>query len=163
MEGGKKKKRLHYRGDIKPERLWTVNREGNNLVTIETEDRDYLKPEDCIKVVTPDKVYSSDDYYEQYNNNAIHQQIPPQPHPQQTYENVDPRFVGEDPRNIIIAPVIKVFSGEGSKDMSQTRGDEGINNYNEAADGATHADQPPPPPPEIPELDFSKPLIIEKS
>ena len=161
MEGGKKKKRLHYRGDIKPERLWTVNREGNNLVTIETEDRDYLKPEDCIKVVTPDKVYSSDDYYEQYNNNAIHQQIPPQPQPLQTYENLDPRFVGEDPRNIIIAPVIKVFSGEGSKDMSQTRGDEGINNYNEAADGAPHADQPPPP--EIPELDFSKPLIIEKS
>jgi hypothetical protein len=159
MEGGKKKRKVHYRGDLKQERIWTVKNEGNNLVTIETEDRDYLKAADCIKVVRPEEIYNFGeyDYYEQ--SNAIQQQQEQQQ--QQVYETA-PRFgQQEDPRNIIIAPVIKVFSGDGSKDMSQTRQNESEGNYIESDElQMAPVDAPDSSPPE---LDFSKPLIIEKA
>jgi hypothetical protein len=65
-----------------------------------------------------------------------------------------------DPR-INFAPVIKIFSGEGNKDMSQTRPE---GNYMESSDELIQRGvQNPTTIPEIPELDFSKPIIIEKS
>ena len=154
------KKRVHYRGDVKPERIWTVKNEGNNLCTIDTEDYDHLKAEDCIKVVRPEEIYGFGEY--DYDNNIIPQQ-------QQADQYQSDRLLygdypviprgGEDPR-INFAPVIKIFSGEGSKDMSQTRPE---GNYIESDEIQNANPVAETPPTELPELDFSKPLIIEKS
>ena len=172
MGGGKgrsnKNKQVHYRGDIKPERIWIVKNEGNQLCTIETDDQNYLKAEDCIKVVRPEEIYGMGDYdYENEYNNGI-----PQPQQYQyQYEDDNDRMLynnnnnlGEDPR-INFAPVIKIFSGDGSKDMSHTgRTTEGYVDSEPESEAEHRLPKREAKTDQEPELlDFSKPIIIEKS
>ena len=155
---------VHYRGDVKPERKWSINKSGNNLYTIETQDLDYLTVEDSIKVVRPEEVYKPGMYdYPTTIKPETMQELTPE-----LYE--DPINRGQiaikpfDDAKINFAPVIKIFND--GNDMSQTSGTttdctpyeqpimdipiESSQNEHEQNDA-------------IDAVDFSKPIIIKKN
>jgi hypothetical protein len=123
MVGGK----AHYRGDINPNREWTVDKVGDKFITITTDNYDGLGTDESLKVVNPAELYTTDQSYtfinpnEQmsdslYNNNY---QMP---------MGIDNQMMNrgenmyDDPNSrstkINFAPVIKIFN-EGN-DMSQS-------------------------------------------
>ena len=53
---------VHCRGDAKPQREWIVDKVGNHLYGIYTNDTEGLSTEDCYKYVNPYDVYPKDDY-----------------------------------------------------------------------------------------------------
>jgi hypothetical protein len=111
LTGGEK---VHYRGDIKPSRLWNVEHIGPNFCTIVTDDDYHLNTEDTIKIVRPDEIYLPDDNFiysmpmdiplaMNMNNIPTTNQMPLENNP-----NIP---------NIHFAPVIKIIND--GNDMSQ--------------------------------------------
>ena len=156
---------VHYRGDVKPERIWRIKKTGNNLYTIETEDLNYLSVEDSIKVVRPEEIYAVGEYeYAFQNPPPLLQQLSQQmEYNEDNFNNnnhrIIPDMAREDPR-INFAPVIKIFND--GNDMSQTR-----DGASEEHDMPNFASQPPPANEESSGsqefIDFSKPIIIKKN
>jgi hypothetical protein len=132
--GGK----AHYRGDIKPNREWTVDKLGDKFITIVTDDFDGLGTEESLKVVNPAELYTTEPEYTFINPN---EQMDPN---YQNYNQIPMQMgnaydganaygsanIYEDPNSrstkINFAPVIKIFN-EGN-DMSQTGEKEGPQN-----------------------------------
>ena len=156
---------VHYRGDVKPERIWRIKKTGNNLYTIETEDLNYLSVEDSIKVVRPEEIYAVGEYeYAFQNPPPLLQQLSQQmEYNEDNFNNnnhrIIPDMAREDPR-INFAPVIKIFND--GNDMSQTR-----DGASEKHDMPDFVSQPPPANEESSGsqefIDFSKPIIIKKN
>ena len=153
---------VHYRGDVKPERIWRIKKTGNNLYTIETEDLNYLSVEDSIKVVRPEEIYAVGEYeYAFQNPPPLLQQLSQQMEYNEDNNNhrIIPDMAREDPR-INFAPVIKIFND--GNDMSQTR-----DGASEEHNMPNFASQPPPANEESSGsqefIDFSKPIIIKKN
>ena len=114
ITGGEK---VHYRGDKKTNRLWTVKNIGDKFITIVTDDYDNLTPEDVIKVVDRQDLYKPGDFsypiVQQMGNPMGHQG--PTPMVPQGPMN------GMIPNGINFAPVIKINNGgyEYSNDTEQ--------------------------------------------
>ena len=108
LKGGAK---VHYRGDIKPSRVWNIEHVGSNFCTINTEDDYHLNTEDTIKIVRPDEIYLPNENYTYSMPIDIPQQnnIPFNNNP-----IVDPTL--QTPPNINFAPVIKIIND--GNDMS---------------------------------------------
>ena len=111
QQGGFQDTSYHYRGDLKPERIWKIKSIGNNLCTINTEDLDYLKVEDSIKVVRPDQIYKAGEF--DYNNQQEEQKPEIVSYPTGTGNIPLPAH------GINFAPVIKIYS----PDLSQPHGE----------------------------------------
>ena len=100
--GGEK---VHYRGDKRPERLWTIRNLGDEFITIGTEDAMDLNPDDRIKVVEPSDIYRQGDFTYPMN-------------PQSSVQNGNmfPMKMNMQPSNMMpsginFAPVIKINNG----------------------------------------------------
>ena len=108
LKGGAK---VHYRGDIKPSRVWNIEHVGSNFCTINTEDDYHLNTEDTIKIVRPDEIYLPNENYTYSMPIDIPQQnnIPFNNNP-----ILDPTL--QTPPNINFAPVIKIIND--GNDMS---------------------------------------------
>ena len=99
FKGGEK---VHYRGDKRPERLWTVDKVGDSFITILTDDGMGLTPEDKIKVVEPFDLYREGDY--KFNIMGTPMNRPTM--------NPEPKmFSNSVPAGINFAPVIKINTG----------------------------------------------------
>jgi hypothetical protein len=120
QKGGK----VHYRGDNKPNREWTIDHMGNKLITITTDDIDGLGVEDSLKVVDPSEIYPRNQEYVYMNTEPSY----PYESDMNTYQPYQNQFMSEPilPDSIVpepnatkihFAPVIKIFN-EGN-DMSQ--------------------------------------------
>ena len=155
---------VHYRGDVKPERKWKINKTGNKLYTIETQDLDYLTVEDSIKVVRPEEVYKPGmfDYptTEKQSDAGIEELGPEMYAPIQ-----QPIQSGVmDDAKINFAPVIKIFHD--GNDMSQggpVTNDQPQAQYQivpETPAETTDKTQTETTSNDI--VDFSKPIIIKK-
>jgi hypothetical protein len=115
QKGGK----VHYRGDNKPNREWTIDHMGNKLITITTDDIDGLGVEDSLKVVDPSEIYPRNQEYV-YMNTEPSYPYEPDMNTYQPYQNqFMPDSIVPNPNatKIHFAPVIKIFN-EGN-DMSQ--------------------------------------------
>ena len=158
---------VHYRGDVKPERKWKINKMGNKLYTIETEDLDYLTIEDSVKVVSPEEIYKPGHYSVNETKrpedaeNAEHMMMP-----EQMQQLMLPAQMYQEEPKINFAPVIKIFhdgndqSHNVGQPSSNTNEDGNIimpnesvttneNNVNETQENSDA-------------VDFSKPIIIKK-
>lgn len=99
FKGGEK---VHYRGDKRPEREWSVEKVGDNFITISTQDGYGMSPEDKIKVVEPFELYRQGDYaYNLMEPGANGHFMPPE---KQMFSN-------QVPAGINFAPVIKINNG----------------------------------------------------
>ena len=49
--------RMHFRGDSKPSRIWTVKNIGNQFLTIDTDDMEFISKADIPKIVTRGDLY----------------------------------------------------------------------------------------------------------
>ena len=112
IKGGDK---VHYRGDKKPHRLWTVQHMGDKFYTIDTDDLEGLSTEDSIKVITPNDIYSPNDftysvpyYYPEHSLTQTHAQTPI--HTNHPYDNPQINF----------APVIKIINDGNDMSSSST-------------------------------------------
>jgi len=65
---------VHYRGDFKPQRVWTVTNVGGEFITIRTDDRDGLDTEKEIQVVTPGEIFRVESVV--YGGGGIRPSIP---------------------------------------------------------------------------------------
>jgi hypothetical protein len=100
--GGEK---VHYRGDKRPERLWTIQNLGDEFITIATEDAVDLNPDDRIKVVESSDIYRQGDFtYPLMMNPQINAQNAPM-----FPMNMQPSNMM--PSGINFAPVIKINNG----------------------------------------------------
>jgi hypothetical protein len=115
--------RVHYRGDSKPEREWTIQKCGENRYTIDTMDLDNLKIEESLKIVKPEDIYEPGNFV--YAPQLREEEFvfePEQPayvqpaYVQPPYVQPLSQYPQQDPA-IHFAPVIKIFN-EGN-DMSQ--------------------------------------------
>jgi DNA-directed RNA polymerase II subunit RPB2 len=102
--GGEK---VHYRGDKRPERLWTIRNLGDEFITIGTEDAMDLNPDDRIKVVESSDIYRQGDFT-----------YPVMMNPQSSTQNGNmfPMKMNMQPSNMMpsginFAPVIKINNG----------------------------------------------------
>jgi hypothetical protein len=101
--GGEK---VHYRGDKRPERLWTIRNLGDEFITIGTEDAMDLNPDDRIKVVESSDIYRQGDFAYP----LINQQISASNSPMFPMKmNMQPSNMM--PSGINFAPVIKINNG----------------------------------------------------
>jgi len=101
--GGEK---VHYRGDKRPERLWTIQNLGDEFITIVTEDAMDLNPDDKIKVVESSDIYRQGDFTYPLMNPQINAQNAP------TFPmrmNMQPSNMM--PSGINFSPVIKINNG----------------------------------------------------
>jgi DNA-directed RNA polymerase II subunit RPB2 len=101
FKGGEK---VHYRGDKRPEREWSVEKVGDNFITISTQDGYGISSEDKIKVVEPFELYRQGDYA--YNLM--------EPKSNGLFMNAQPEnkmFSNQVPAGINFAPVIKINNG----------------------------------------------------
>ena len=101
--GGEK---VHYRGDKRPERLWTIRNLGDEFITIGTEDAMDLNPDDRIKVVESSDIYRQGDFTYPLMNPQINAQN----------ASMFPMKMNMQPSNMIpsginFAPVIKINNG----------------------------------------------------
>jgi DNA-directed RNA polymerase II subunit RPB2 len=102
--GGEK---VHYRGDKRPERLWTIHNLGDEFITIGTEDAMDLNPDDRIKVVESSDIYRQGDFtYPTMMNQQTNAQNGPM-FPMKM--NMQPSNMM--PSGINFAPVIKINNG----------------------------------------------------
>ena len=152
----------HYRGDTKPERVWNLQKEGNNLCTIDTEDLDRIKVEDSIKVVRPEEIYRAGEY--EYDLAP-----PPPPPAQEVFPRQQPEYATATPSmenpSINFAPVIKIFN-EGNDMSNPTSGVPSQETGTGTVTGGTvhEQDSNNPTSQQVEEfIDFSKPLLIKKT
>ena len=54
---------VHFRGDVKPARLWTIQTVGNEFISIRTEDNENLEAKDNVKIVTKGDIYTPSQEY----------------------------------------------------------------------------------------------------
>ena len=147
----------HYRGDLKPERIWSIKAQGNNLYTINTDDLDYLKVEDSVKVVRPEEIYKAGEF--DYNNQKPPDIITYQEQPSAIPQSGEPGYSNNmlstsvTPPGINFAPVIKIYS----PDLSQPQG-ENIQTGNPIFETTHENDKPV-----ADSIDFSQPIKIIKN
>lgn len=101
FKGGDK---VHYRGDKRPERIWSIEKVGDNFITITTEDGYGINPEDKIKVVEPFDLYRENDY--SYNLIPTNQNRMSMVSAQE-----NKMYSNSVPAGINFAPVIKINNG----------------------------------------------------
>ena len=71
--GGK----MHFRGDSKPSRIWTVKNIGNQFLTIDTDDMEFISKADIPKIVTRGDLYPPSYLYQpQYQTGGFIQAQP---------------------------------------------------------------------------------------
>jgi hypothetical protein len=103
LSGGEK---VHYRGDKRPERLWTIQNLGDEFITIGTEDNHDLTPDERIKVVELGDIYKEGDFSFVPNFGRTNLQETP------FYNNMAASPIsGMMPGGINFAPVIKINNG----------------------------------------------------
>ena len=170
--------KVHYRGDVKPERLWEITQTGNNLYTITTKDLNWLTVADTIRLVKPNEIYLPGNYdytssstdtesLSHLNQNSDQNQSHNQSQSQSQSQMMDPHSTDirrnyeqqpdnmQDSQMIHFAPVIKIFND--GNDMS-----------NEGKEKTHHPlpleeeTKPAGPEPEEDVVDFSKPILINK-
>jgi hypothetical protein len=75
--------RMHFRGDSKPSRIWTVKNIGNQFLTIDTDDMEFISKADIPKIVTRGDLYPPSYLYQpQYQTGGFIQAQPfPSPTP----------------------------------------------------------------------------------
>jgi DNA-directed RNA polymerase II subunit RPB2 len=100
FSGGEK---VHYRGDRRPERLWTIQKLGDEFITIGTEDGVDLNPEDRVRVVESGDIYKEGDFKHNMN-------------PESLTNSPFPMRMNTAPSNMIpaginFAPVIRINNG----------------------------------------------------
>lgn len=167
-------KRVHYRGDSKPDREWTIQKIGENMYTIDTTDLEHLKIEDSLKIVKPEDIYEPGNFVYARAPEEIEQpfqiqmqpqlQMQPQPQPQiqpQMQQQMYPSMqqYPEDPK-INFAPVIKIFN-EGN-DMSQPDTGSPFMPMQQKQQFEQQMFEPKEEHPPENLLDFNKPLIVLK-
>ena len=109
--GGK----MHFRGDSKPSRIWTVKSIGNQFLTIDTDDMEYISKADIPKIVTRGDLYSPSYLYQpQYQTGGFIQAQPLMTTPYKT----PPLPNGGGAGTVINIGGAKLVSGD---DNSQTR------------------------------------------
>jgi hypothetical protein len=103
FSGGEK---VHYRGDKRPERLWTIQNLGDEFITIGTEDNHDLTPDERIKVVELGDIYKEGDFSFVPNFGRTNLQETP------FYNNMATSPIsGMMPGGINFAPVIRINNG----------------------------------------------------
>ena len=155
--------KVHYRGDVKPERLWEITQTGNNLYTITTKDLNWLTVADTIRLVKPNEIYFPGNYDYSNTTNTETSDIESLSHlpPNQTMmdtsgikRNYEQPENMHDSQMIHFAPVIKIFND--GNDMSND-GKEKTNHHPQKEE-----ETKPDPQPEEDVVDFSKPILINK-
>jgi hypothetical protein len=75
--------RMHFRGDSKPSRIWTIKNIGNQFLTIDTDDMEFISKADIPKIVTRGDLYPPSYLYQpQYQTGGFIQAQPfPSPTP----------------------------------------------------------------------------------
>jgi len=69
--------RMHFRGDSKPSRIWTVKNIGNQFLTIDTDDMEFISKADIPKIVTRGDLYPPSYLYQpQYQTGGFIQAQP---------------------------------------------------------------------------------------
>ena len=69
--------RMHFRGDSKPSRIWTVKNIGNQFLTIDTDDMEFISKADIPKIVTRGDLYPPSYLYQpQYQTGGFIQASP---------------------------------------------------------------------------------------
>jgi len=146
--GGK----VHYRGDLNPGRIWTIQHIGSSYYTIDTENSDGLSTEDTIRIVKPEEIYDQEDSFS----------VPPVEYPVPTANPVQVPYT--DPK-LHFAPVIKIFNH--GNDMSQDTASIPEMSFPTQLGGVGVTEQLKDI--EIPSIssddaaiDFNKPMIIKK-
>ena len=72
--------RMHFRGDSKPSRIWTVKSIGNQFLTIDTDDLEFISKTDIPKIVTRGDLYPPSYLYQpQYQTGGFIQAQPMMP------------------------------------------------------------------------------------
>lgn len=127
FKGGEK---VHYRGDKRPERLWSVDKVGDSFITIVTEDGLGLAPEDKIKVVEPFDLYREGDY----KFNMMGQPAALRPTDRINMNPENQMFSNSVPAGINFAPVIKINTGTDNSVDHATQNHPKISLDNEAID-----------------------------
>ena len=96
--------RVHYRGDFKPSRIWTIVNIGDQFMTIETKDLEGLDNIDSKKVITSSDIYKEGDY--PYSS-SVSQPTTPMYAPDMNNEKIS----SQPPPTINFAPVFKITNG----------------------------------------------------
>jgi hypothetical protein len=69
--------RMHFRGDSKPSRIWTIKNIGNQFLTIDTDDMEFISKADIPKIVTRGDLYPPSYLYQpQYQTGGFIQAQP---------------------------------------------------------------------------------------
>jgi len=146
---------VHYRGDTKPERLWSVKNIGNQFITIETDDNEHLDIIDLTKVVSPFDIYNQGDHT--FNKSYIEPVSAPA-----AIEQLQSKIpMNTQPPTINFAPVIAINTD--AKENSNTI-EEIPNNNSMLMSGIKVKNPTEAPAPTIPDKDlFSGGLVIKKS
>jgi hypothetical protein len=76
--------RMHFRGDSKPSRIWTVKNIGNQFLTIDTDDMEFISKADIPKIVTRGDLYPPSYLYQPQYQTGGFIQAPLMPTPYQT-------------------------------------------------------------------------------
>ena len=146
---------VHYRGDMKPERLWSVKNIGNQFITIETDDNEHLDIIDLTKVVSPFDIYKQGDYsFNKPNFDAVSAPT--------AIEQIQPKIpMNTQTPTINFAPVIAINTD--TKENANTV-EETPNNDSMIMPGIKVKNPTEAPAPTIPDKDlFSGGLVIKKS
>lgn len=151
--------KVHYRGDVKPERIWEITQIGNNLYTITTKDLNWLTVADTIRLVKPNEIYLPGhyDYSTPTTTSPDCQSNEIQLQNQYQGEEVKRDFAHmnndhmKESQMIHFAPIIKIFND--GNDMSQQDGQKKEMKQEEEIKKENKEEEA---------VDFSKPILINK-